>query len=180
MPEPSAQSSTGRLVLGLDPGTAVTGYGLLAIEGNRVRHVEHGVWRTGADMNAAARLAALVDRLGRFLAERRPAAVAIEQAFLGKNIQSTLRLGEARGALMVVCEQAGLSPFEYPTATVKKAVTGNGRAAKEQVQYMVKKLLALAREPEPADAADALAVALTLAIEYRFSARAAASPDRRS
>ncbi|MCB9831076.1 MAG: crossover junction endodeoxyribonuclease RuvC [Planctomycetes bacterium] len=156
-------------MVGIDPGLTVTGYGLIALEGNRLRHVEHGVWRRGPGVDGGQRLAELGDRLEAYLARHRPSAVAIEQAFLGKNVQSTLRLGEARGALIVACVRQGLVPIEFPAATVKKAITGNGRAAKEQVQYMVAKLLALPRQPEPADAADALAVAMTLALDWRFS-----------
>ena len=163
----------GTLILGIDPGTAATGYGLIQIEGNRLRSLDYGTWRPQRDLKPASKLAFLAAKISDYLEDQKPQLVSIEQAFLGKNVQSTLRLGEARGALMAACATLRYPVHEYPTATVKKAVIGNGRASKEQVRYMTTKLLSLKETPKSEDACDALAVAITLAFEVRFNARAA-------
>lgn len=159
------------LVLGIDPGTTVTGWGLVRRSGNRVSAAGYGAWRPKRTHGRAAKLAAICDHLDEALASLRPDIVALEQAFLGKNIQSALRLGEARGAIMASCARAGLEVVEFPTATVKKAVVGNGRADKSQVQFMLQRLLGLKEPPTPADAGDALALAFALAVDVGLAAR---------
>lgn len=160
-----------RLILGIDPGTAVTGWGLVHREGTRLEPAGHGAWRTSKVEGRAPKLAFLCERLEELLEEKKPDVVALEQAFLGKNIQSSLRLGEARGALMATCARAKIPVVEFPTASVKKAVVGNGRADKSQVQFMLQRLLGLKEPPRPADAGDALALAFALAVDVGLSAR---------
>lgn len=158
-------------MLGVDPGTVATGWGLVAQSGRTVRHVASGVLRLrGA---RAARLGALYRTLGDLCACHRPAVIVLENTFVGDNIQSAFRLGEARGAVMVAAALAALPVTEYSPAEIKVAVTGSGRASKEQMQAMVARLLGLATPPA-ADAADALAAAICHLHRSRFAARLAA------
>ena len=164
--EPSQPAT---IILGIDPRTAVCGWGIVAVAGNRVRSVAHGCWRTSTNDSRASRLAQLVDGFEAVREQYKPTHVAIEEAFGGRNIQSALRLGEARGALLVAASRAQLPIEEYSPATVKKCVVGNGRADKEQVQFMIQRLLALDAPPTPLDASDALAIAFTLAMRLPSS-----------
>jgi crossover junction endodeoxyribonuclease RuvC len=160
--------AAGELILGIDPGTAVCGWGLIHRRGNRLRHVDHGAWRTPAKQPLSSRLLFIATELEALIKERQPQAVAVEQAFFGKNVQSALRLGEARGVILATSARCGLAPVEYPTANVKKALVGNGRADKTQVQFMLQRLLRMDSPPEPLDASDALALAYTLGLESSF------------
>jgi crossover junction endodeoxyribonuclease RuvC len=146
-------------ILGIDPGTRVTGYGIIKKTGNRLIHVDNGGIFTRADMDLADRLKLIYDGLCQVIKEYAPEAVAVEQIFLAKNALSALKLGHARGAALLVGVNHGLPVFEYSALQVKSAVVGYGKAEKIQVQQMVKTLLKL---PEIAqeDASDALAVAI--------------------
>ena len=146
-------------ILGIDPGSRTTGYGLVDCEGNRLRHVDNGIIATNPTAALALRLKTIYDGVARIIAEFAPAVVAIEQVFLAKNPQAALVLGHARGTAMVAAVNAGLTVHEYSALQVKSAVVGYGRAGKPQVQQMVKILLNL---PEIAqeDAADALGIAI--------------------
>jgi crossover junction endodeoxyribonuclease RuvC len=147
-------------VLGIDPGTLRLGYGVIECSGPaHVRYVECGVISASPRQDRPARLAEIGRGLRELLAEIRPDAVAMEEAFYGKNVQSTLALGEARGVALFVTAEHGILVRGYPPATVKLAVVGHGRASKEQIGYLVRALLAMRRTPEP-DAADALAIAI--------------------
>lgn len=147
-------------ILGIDPGTVRLGYGLIECSGPaRVRYLECGVIAASPREDRMARLAEIGGGLRDLLAEVRPDAVAMEEAFYGKNVQSTLALGEARGVALFVTAEQGLVVAGYPPATVKQAVVGHGRATKQQIGYLVRALLAMRRTPEP-DAADALAIAI--------------------
>jgi crossover junction endodeoxyribonuclease RuvC len=147
-------------VLGIDPGTLRLGYGVIDCDGPaQVRYVECGVITASPREPRPARLAEIGRGLRELLAEVRPHAVAMEDAFYGKNVQSTLALGEARGVALFVTAEQGLSVSGYAPALVKKTVVGHGRATKEQIGYLVRALLAMRRTPEP-DAADALAIAI--------------------
>lgn len=157
-------------LIGLDPGLGCTGWGVVSAEGNRLGHVGNGQIRTDAAAPTAERLAALAEGLRAVLAEHAPDAAAIEEVFVNANAQSTLKLGQARGALMLVLAEAGLAVGEYAPRLVKKAVVGTGAADKRQIQAMVKVLLPGA-EIAGADAADALAVAIAHA-HHRASGRA--------
>jgi len=158
-------------VLGIDPGTLRLGYGLLdLLPGGKLCYVECGVIAANPRASRYARLAEIGRSLRELCEEAKPAVMAMEEAFFGKNVQSTLALGEARGAAMLVAGDAGLSFAGYSPASVKKMVTGHGRATKEQIGYFVRALLGLRRVPAP-DAADALALAIC-------HARLAHAPDR--
>ncbi len=152
------------LVLGIDPGTAVTGYGVVACGGRAPALVECGVVRTTADAPLAERLAAIHDGVAALLARHRPDTVAVEGAFYARNVRTTIVLGHARGVILLAAQQAGAAIREYAPADVKKTVTGTGAATKAQVQFMVARLLRLAHAPEPADAADGVAIALCAAL----------------
>jgi crossover junction endodeoxyribonuclease RuvC len=156
-------------VLGIDPGTLRLGYGVVEHDGGgALRYVECGVITAPARDPRPARLAEIGRGLRELLVELRPHAVAMEEAFFGKNVQSTLALGEARGVALFVAAEQGLAVRGYAPATVKQAVVGHGRATKDQIGYLVRALLSLRRTPAP-DAADALAIAIC-------HARAAAAP----
>ena len=145
-------------ILGIDPGLRVTGFGLLDRLGQQLRYVTSGVVRT-PDAELPERLRAILDNLSKVIAEHAPDQVAVEKVFVNVNPQSTLLLGQARGAAICAAVSRGLPVAEYTALQVKQAVVGNGHADKEQVQEMVRRLLALPGEPS-ADAADALACAI--------------------
>ena len=148
------------IILGLDPGLGITGWGVIRAQGNRLTHIANGQVKTTASAPMAARLLELDAALARVLAEYRPEAAAVEEVFVNANPQSTLKLGQARGVVLLAAAKAGIEIGEYAARLVKKSVVGTGGADKKQVQAMLKLLLpgvALAG----ADAADALAVAIT-------------------
>ena len=151
-------------VLGVDPGTSVTGYGVIDV-GNGApgpgRLVECGVISFARGAPLPRRLAELYAGIAELIARHRPAALALENAFYAKNVRTTLVLGHARGVVLLAAHQAGLEIAEYAPALVKKTVVGAGAAPKAQVGTMVARLLRLAHAPRPADAADGVAVALT-------------------
>jgi len=147
------------IVLGIDPGSRITGYGIIRKDGNRLIHVDNGAIFTDAAKDFPLRLHRIFSGLVEVIERYRPDAVAVEQIFFSNNVQSALKLGQARGAAVVAGVNAGLPVFEYSALQVKQAVVGHGKAAKEQVQQMVKILLNLP-EIAQADASDALAVAI--------------------
>lgn len=150
------------LVLGIDPGTAATGYGVVTRErGGTARLVECGVVRTRARDPLPARLREIFEGVEELIARHRPDALAVESVFYAKNVRTTVTLGHARGVILLAGELAGLTVHEYPPAEIKKAVAGTGAATKEQVQYMLARLLRLKAVPTPSDAADGVAAALT-------------------
>ncbi len=146
-------------ILGIDPGLRVTGFGVLDKIGNQLAYVTSGCIRTPAAGDLALRLKAILDGLREVIASARPDQVAIEIVFVNANPQSTLLLGQARGTAICAAVLNELPVSEYTALQVKQAVVGNGHAAKEQVQDMVRRLLKLAGDPSP-DAADALACAI--------------------
>jgi len=145
-------------ILGIDPGLRVTGFGVIEQAGSKIRYVTSGCVKSGAG-ELAARLKAILDGLAEVIAAHRPEQVAIEKVFVNVNPQSTLLLGQARGTAICAAVIAGLPVAEYTALQVKQAVVGKGHAKKEQVQHMVRRLLALPGDPSP-DAADALACAI--------------------
>jgi len=147
------------VVLGIDPGGAITGWGLVRKTGTKITLVDSGVIRTKRGAPFSFRLRQLHDGLSAVLEEHKPDAVAIESVFHGDHARSALQLGHARGVLILAAAQHELDPFEYPPATVKKAVTGDGSADKEQVRKMVS-LLLQTEVSGPADKSDAVAVAI--------------------
>lgn len=150
-----------RRVLGIDPGTAVTGYGLVETRAGRgPRLVECGVIRTSARNSLARRIREIHDEVSGLVHRHAPDAAAVETVFHGRNARSALTLGHARGAILLAFSLADVRVAEYAPAEIKKAVTGTGRATKDQVAYMVQHHLRLRDVPRPHDAADGVAVAL--------------------
>ena len=148
------------LIIGLDPGLACTGWGVIAAEGNRLSHVANGQIRTDPKESLPARLVRLEAGLGEVIDFHRPAAAAVEEVFLNENPQSTLKLGQARGVVLLAAARRGIEVGEYSPRLVKKAVVGTGGAEKAQVHAMIQRLLPGVKVAG-ADAADALAVAVT-------------------
>lgn len=148
------------IIAGIDPGSAVTGYGVIAIEGNTPRWRDSGVIRVPAKLELAPRLGYIFERLAGILAQHRPALVCVEEAFYAKNVRTTLVLGHARGVALLAAQQAGARVAEYSPREIKKALVGTGAAAKEQVAYMVKFMLSPPCHHDQSDAYDALAAAL--------------------
>jgi crossover junction endodeoxyribonuclease RuvC len=147
-------------VVGIDPGTATTGYGVIEEAAGRLALVAFGTICTPADMRMPERLLQLHDRLIELIALHTPQSAAVESLFFQKNVRTALSVGQARGAALLALAERGLPVSEYTPNEVKQAVTGYGAAEKRQVQTMVRTLLGLAELPKPDDAADALAVAI--------------------
>ena len=166
----TVSASTPRLlcvrVVGIDPGLAACGYGVVEASGagSRAHAVAFGCWQTEAGLPVALRLRELFLALTELLARQEPEAVALEESFVGPDARGALSVGQVRGALLVACAKAGVACAEYPPARVKQAVCGYGRADKQQVQQMAKAILGLEATPTPAHAADALAVAICHAL----------------
>jgi len=159
------------VVLGIDPGTAHTGYGVVARRGGRLVALDGGVIVTAARAPAEARLALIHERVGALADAHAPDALAVEDLYFGANARSAFAVGQARGVVLLAAGQRGLPCFSYTPQQVKGAVCGSGRAGKGQVQRMVQALLALTDMPAPDHAADALAVAICHA--HRAPLRAA-------
>lgn len=155
------------LILGLDPGSAITGYGLIRADHGSYQMLDYGALRTEPGPTDAERLVLLYQKLQALLKDKQPDCIAIEQLFFNKNATTAVPVGQARGVLLLGCAQAGLPIAEYTPLQVKQALTGYGRADKAQIQYMVTRLLNLSAIPKPDDAADALAIAITHAHHYR-------------
>ena len=150
------------LALGIDPGTATTGYGLVRLESDgRLVAVKYGVILTPKEESAPARLAMFYRDLRALLRKFHPDTAAVEKLFFQRNISTAILVGQARGVALLVLQQAGVESFEYTPNEVKQAVAGYGSADKKQVQDMVRVLLGLTEIPKPDDAADALAIAIT-------------------
>ncbi len=145
-------------ILGIDPGSRVTGFGVIDTEGNRTTYVASGCVRVRGD-TLPERLGLIFEEVSDLVSSHRPDEIAIEQVFVNRNAASALKLGQARGAALVAGVRSSRPIFEYTPAQVKQAITGKGSAAKAQIQHMVRLLLSLPSAP-PEDAADALAVAL--------------------
>jgi len=153
-------TETPKLILGLDPGTAVTGWGVIENHRDKSRLVAHGTITTSAREPAHERLSQIYQGVLDVLDEYQPAAAAIEELFGGVNIKTALAVGQARGVIVLACAERGVIPTDYTPLRIKQAVVGYGRASKLQVQQMVKVLLALPKVPTPDHAADALGVAI--------------------
>ena len=155
-------------LLGLDPGLRLTGWGVIDVDGNRLRHVAHGVVRVTGERSLAERLNDLFEGVAAIIAAQAPVEAAVEETFVNVNPGSTLKLGQARGVVLLAPARAGLPVFEYAANLVKKSVTGAGHADKRQIAMMVGRLLPGVEAS--ADAADALAVAICHA-HHRATAR---------
>ena len=176
------------LVLGIDPGTAVTGYGLVRDEqvngrspvGVGMRLVECGVIRTKPRDPLPTRLREIHQGISELIARHRPDHLAVEDVFYARNVRTTLALGHARGVVLLAGETAGLAIHEFPPAEVKKAIVGTGSATKEQVQFMLTRLLRLRAAPEPADASDGVAAAVTFMLTAHIAQLTNGSHGRRA
>jgi len=146
--------------MGIDPGLAHAGWGIVSHDGQRGRHVAHGVLNTKSNQPSSLRLQSLFKGLCSVLEEYKPESVAIETLYFAKNISSALPVAQARGVLLLAAAESGIPAFEYTPLQIKQAVVGNGRADKNQVQMMVALLLKLPESPKPDHAADALAAAI--------------------
>ena len=151
-------------VIGIDPGTANCGYGIVHESGGRLKAVGHGSWSTPAGERLELRLKTIFDGVASLIAEHGPDAVALEESFVGVDARTALSVGQARGAVLVACALVAVDCREYAPSTVKQAVCGYGRAQKDQVQRMVKTILGLQAVPTPHHASDALAVAICHAL----------------
>jgi len=158
------------ILIGFDPGLGTTGWGVIAADGNRLSHIANGQIRTEAAMELAERLMVLHDSLTDLLLTYKPSGAAVEEVFVNVNPQSTLKLGQARGVVLLAAARSGMTVGEYSAKHVKKAVVGTGGAEKQQVHAMVSRMMPGIRISGP-DAADALAVAITHA-HHLASARA--------
>jgi len=147
-------------VLGIDPGLAAVGWGVVDLDGARVVYRGHGCFTTKAGMEIAERLAKIRDSLTAVITEYQPLESAMESLYFSRNVSSAFGVAEARGVIRLACRDAGLSMNEYGPMDVKKAATGSGRSGKEDVQAFVRLVLGLSEIPEPDHAADALAVAI--------------------
>ena len=156
-------------ILGIDPGLVQTGYGIINITQNDPQIVDYGVVKPMVNNGLASRLLTIFEDVSEIINMHKPSIFSIDDVFYGKNAQSALRLGQARGAEMVAAASAGLSIHEYSAPKIKQAVTGNGNAHKEQVQFMVKATLKMDKLPEPIDASDALATALCHFQQFRLA-----------
>ena len=158
------------LILGIDPGTAITGFGLVREEGTALALVDYGVITTPSDQALPQRLQAIYQGLRGVIGEYQPEAAAVEELFFSRNVRTALSVGHARGVTLLALADAGLRVFEYKPLEIKQAVAGYGGADKQQVQEMVRMLLNLERVPQPDDAADAVAVAICHVHSARMSA----------
>jgi len=145
-------------ILGIDPGSLITGFGIIDMEGNHATHVAHGAIRVEAE-SLPDKLRTIFEKITEILEQYHPEEMSIEQVFMHRNADSALKLGQARGSAITACSVKGIQVFEYTANQVKQATVGKGHAAKQQVQHMVKILLCLEAIPQ-ADASDALAIAL--------------------
>ena len=164
-----------RRVLGIDPGLAATGYGLIEGDTRHAHLIDYGVVRTKPSLPRAERLHLIYEGIVALLEKHRPEELAIEEPYVSKNVRSAFAIGEARAAAMIAATTYALPVFEYLPATIKASVAGYGGAPKEQVQAMVTLQLDLSETPQPLDATDALAIALTRLAEVDFDERLAAS-----
>jgi crossover junction endodeoxyribonuclease RuvC len=169
------------VTIGIDPGTALLGYGVIDFDGDP-RLVDYGAIATTPDRPMPQRLAELFDSVGDLLTRHRPDVLAVEQLFFARNVTTAIAVGQARGVVLLAAARAGVPVVEYSPSEVKHAVAGYGKADKAQMQEMVRIILGLDVVPHPDDAADALAVALChvhrSTFEERLKATAGADPDR--
>jgi len=148
------------IILGIDPGTRITGYGVIKFEGNRYSALDYGCIRPPSKYELSDRYLVIFDGIVELIEKYRPVAVSVETQYVQKNVQSAIKLGMARGTAVIAARKNGVAVFEYSPSKAKSSVVGNGSASKEQVQGMVQRLLNLEEPPCPEDAADALALAI--------------------
>jgi crossover junction endodeoxyribonuclease RuvC len=165
------------IVLGIDPGTAVTGYGVVSGDrGGQARLIECGIIRTKARDPLASRLQEIHSGVVELIQRHRPDMMSIEDVFYARNVRTTIVLGHARGVILLAAADAQIGIAEYPPAEIKKAVVGTGSATKEQVQFMVTRILRLKSPPQPADASDGVAAALACLMSSHMKALTSQEP----
>jgi len=157
----SERAAAGKVIIGIDPGLASTGYGIITVAGSRIRCIDYGVIQTRPEQVQGNRLLIIFERLAELIRIYRPVAAGIETLYFAKNVTSALSVSEARGVTLLALAQAGIPVFQYAPNAIKKAVTGIAQAEKQQVQLTVQLLLGLKEIPRPDHAADALAAAIT-------------------
>lgn len=153
-------STVSPIILGIDPGTRISGYGLISIQNQLYIPLDYGCIRPPSHFKLSERYLVIFDSIEALIEKYRPTALVVETQYVHKNIQSAIKLGMARGVVMIAAKKQGIPVFEYAPTEAKKAVVGHGRASKFQVQGMIQQLLKLASLPQPEDAADALALAI--------------------
>lgn len=158
------------IIMGIDPGFAITGYGVVKYDGNKFSVLDYGAITTAASMELSQRLLVLFNDLETLIDRYKPDAISIEELFFNKNIKTALTVGHGRGVAVLAAAKSGVDIFEYTPLQVKQSVVGYGRAEKAQIQQMVKAMLNLKAVPKPDDVADALAVAICHGNSYRMGA----------
>jgi crossover junction endodeoxyribonuclease RuvC len=166
-----ANRRTATTILGIDPGTATMGWGVVRQEGNRLSYVQHGAISTPSRWEMPRRLGRLFDGVTELMRGYRPEAVAVEELFFNTNVTTAITVGQARGVALLAAYKAGIEVAEYTPLQIKQAITSYGRAEKRQVQEMVKTLLNLREVPKPDDAADGLAIAICHAFSSRMGGK---------
>lgn len=152
--------STSQIILGIDPGIATTGYGIISKDAGKIQSISFGCILTPAGQNFIIRLEKIHEELTKIIKEYQPTAMAVEELFFCKNVKTALNVGQARGVILLTAVENKLPLYEFTPLEVKQAITGYGRADKKQIQKMVKIILNLKEIPRPDDAADALAIAI--------------------
>jgi crossover junction endodeoxyribonuclease RuvC len=156
------------IIMGIDPGFAITGYGIVKYEGNKFTPIDYGAITTASSMELPKRLLYLHNSLVELIDKYKPGAISIEELFFNKNIKTALTVGHGRGVAVLAAAQSGIDVFEYTPLQVKQSVVGYGRAEKSQMQQMIKVILNLPAIPKPDDVADALAVAVCHGNSYKM------------
>ena len=156
-------------IIGIDPGLVQTGFGVINVSNNKAILVDYGIIKPKAKDILSKRLLTIFNDVCKLISNYNPKIFAIEEVFYGKNVKSAMRLGQARGASMVAAASKNIPIYEYSARKVKQSITGNGNAHKTQVQFMVKAKLQMDHNPEPIDAADALAIALCHDHQFRMA-----------
>lgn len=156
-------------IIGIDPGLIQTGFGIIKVINDEVSLLDYGIIKPNIQDSLSKRLLTIYNDVCEIILRHKPQVVAIEEVFYGKNVKSSMRLGQARGAAMVAAASKNISIYEYSAKKVKQSITGNGNAHKSQIQFMVKAKLKLDHSPEPIDASDALAIALCHNSQFRIA-----------
>lgn len=155
------------IILGIDPGFAITGYGIIEKQGNKYKYITHGVITTDAKLDFQERLKINHEELDKIIKQYKPEIFGIEELFFAKNTKTAINVAQSRGVIILTALQNKLKIYEYTPLQIKQALTGYGRADKNQIQQMVKTILCLNKIPKPDDAADALAIAITCGNSYK-------------
>lgn len=155
------------IILGIDPGFAITGYGIIEKQGNKYKYIAHGAITTDAKLDFQERLKINHEELNKIIKQYNPDLFGIEELFFAKNTKTAINVAQARGVIILTALQNKLKIYEYTPLQIKQALTGYGRADKNQIQQMVKTILCLNQIPKPDDAADALAIAITCGNSYK-------------